>query len=373
MTTQQSFLLFRVIKKLWANLLYLLRFRLESIDTSIENINQYIVTNRNFIKDVDTKIEKQNDEIIRLLSGIDEYINKLNESNMLIQEDIQHLEEKKKEAAKERALLEQRLSDSENILQKIEKRIAQIDRETLCLLQTCFGADSWLEHAKDKHKGERCFLLGCGPSLRDMDLGRLNNEYVMGVNGTYLLDSLHIHYYCTVSNFFWKDHIGGLSTFECDRMFLPPYIKIQPESPTTWLRVIEDTAYARVGVMPWFFSKEAHRYVCLGGTVIAVCMQILYHLGFQEIITLGLDHDYGLTEQEQSLPGLVKSGSSVNAHFIPNYYKPETQVYINIPATERAYRLALESFEGDGRRILNATPGTKLELFPRVEFDSLFG
>ena len=38
---------------------------------------------------------------------------------------------------------------------------------------------------------------------------------------------------------------------------------------------------------------------------------------------------------------------------------------------ERAYIRAREVFEADGRRILNATKGGQLEVFPRVDYDRL--
>ena len=35
---------------------------------------------------------------------------------------------------------------------------------------------------KDIHKGQRCFIVGNGPSLNDEDLSLLENEYVFTVN-----------------------------------------------------------------------------------------------------------------------------------------------------------------------------------------------
>ena len=37
------------------------------------------------------------------------------------------------------------------------------------------------------------------------------------------------------------------------------------------------------------------------------------------------------------------------------------------------YQLAKLMYEADGRRIVNATPGGKLELFDRVPYEDLFG
>ncbi len=39
---------------------------------------------------------------------------------------------------------------------------------------------------KGKHKGERCFIIGNGPSLKQTDLSRLKGEYTLGQNRIYL-------------------------------------------------------------------------------------------------------------------------------------------------------------------------------------------
>ena len=39
-----------------------------------------------------------------------------------------------------------------------------------------------LRRLKDKYKGERCFILGNGPSLAKTDLSLLRNEYTFGLN-----------------------------------------------------------------------------------------------------------------------------------------------------------------------------------------------
>jgi hypothetical protein len=39
---------------------------------------------------------------------------------------------------------------------------------------------------KDAHRGERCFLIGNGPSLKQTDLSLLKNEFTIGTNRIYL-------------------------------------------------------------------------------------------------------------------------------------------------------------------------------------------
>ena len=39
---------------------------------------------------------------------------------------------------------------------------------------------------RDRHRGERCFILGNGPSLKRTDLSKLRNETTFGLNRIYL-------------------------------------------------------------------------------------------------------------------------------------------------------------------------------------------
>jgi len=53
---------------------------------------------------------------------------------------------------------------------------------------------------KDSHKGERCFLIGNGPSLRQTDLTLLKNEFTFGFNRIFLAaEELNFTPSCLVS------------------------------------------------------------------------------------------------------------------------------------------------------------------------------
>jgi hypothetical protein len=43
-----------------------------------------------------------------------------------------------------------------------------------------------LNSIRDTHTGERCFIIGNGPSLKNTDLGKLKNEFTIGMNRFYL-------------------------------------------------------------------------------------------------------------------------------------------------------------------------------------------
>lgn len=367
----------RVSRRIARNIAYLFRWQLGDQAQAVKDLQERLseqqealraLTSRH-IPALEAKLTKQLESERARLTSI---IGDLERRKVDLRNRLQQAEAELARMKEQLTISAEERKEFRSMWKKEAKRIDQLDRESLAILQTSYGAEPWLEKAKDLHKGERCFLLGCGPSLNRVDLRKLAGEHVMGVNGTYLLPNVEIEYFITVSQFFWKDHVEGLKALRCARAFLPPYVEIEPACPTTRLRVLGENEYARVGEKPWHFSKEAHRYVCLGGSVIAVGLQILYHLGFSQVIVLGLDHDYGLTPEEERQEGFEKRAADLNAHFIDSYYGPDTQVHIDVPASERAYQLAQDAFVADGRSILNASPGTKLAIFPVVEYETLF-
>lgn len=275
-----------------------------------------------------------------------------------------------------------KITDAKSALDNFIKEVTllktendSLKKEIDFLLTTTIGRDEWLTRSRNLYKGKRCFLIGTGPSLNSTDLTKIRDEYTMGVNGTCLIDDLNLNYFISVSHIFWKHHIEEIKNVKCERRFLPSFFKesLDSHASTSWLRVIEDKNYKRVSEdKPWFFSTEADRYVCLGGSVICVGLQILYLMGFDTVILLGVDHDYGISKHQLSQKGAFFDSKDVHAHFSDKYYKDGGNVHIDIYGAERSYALAEEAFRNDGRKILNATPGTKLDIFEKVEYKSLF-
>ena len=260
-------------------------------------------------------------------------------------------------------------------LARMEKQLKHLKGQCECLLKADFAPDPWLAAAKDKHQGERCFLLGCGPSIERTDLSKLASEHTMGVNGICLIENFQLEYFCTVAYNWWQSHEDAVRNYRCARRFLPPYLpELDSDSPTSWLNVLESNSYeAPDKPAPWFFSKEADRLILNSGTVLFVCMQLLYHLGFAEVILLGADHDYGLSEEEKARGSFMLPIENVpDSHFRQDYFKPGEQIHFHWAALERSYKLAHQAYLADGRKIINASISTKLETFPRAKFDSLF-
>ncbi len=245
-------------------------------------------------------------------------------------------------------------------------------RSDFAVRDALFEPDPWLREARDSHQGERCFLLGCGPSLKNLDTSLLRGERVMATNGAFLLEGIEPDYYMTVSHYFYQSHLEAIRDLRCERRFLPHYLdQLDSDCPTTWLNTVEAGEYGDFSKdRPLRFSYEPHRRVFLGGTVIFTCLQILYYLGFQEVILLGVDHSYTAPSKDAQGSYWLDS-QKMQDHFMAKYYKEGTQVNIDMPAMDRAYALSVEAFEQGGRRLVNATPGTKLEIIPKIDLEDV--
>ena len=101
-----------------------------------------------------------------------------------------------------------------------------------------------------------------------------------------------------------------------------------------------------------------------------MAIQLAYHMGFSEVYLIGKDHSYSTKESAGS--GIISSGEESN-HFVSGYYrKGQNWDAPDYVGEERAYHLALRHFTKNGRFIYDATVNGNLEVFPKVEFNSLF-
>ncbi|MBW2274160.1 MAG: hypothetical protein JRG96_12880 [Deltaproteobacteria bacterium] len=120
-----------------------------------------------------------------------------------------------------------------------------------------------------------------------------------------------------------------------------------------------------------FFGRDARSAICSGGTVTYLAIQLAWHMGFHQVILLGVDHsfhDKGIPNREE-----VRESAEDENHCHPDYFPKGSRWQLpDLLRSEGAYRLAREAFEADGRQIVDATVGGQLEVFEKVRFESLF-
>jgi len=222
-----------------------------------------------------------------------------------------------------------------------------------------------LESLRDRYAGERCFIIGNGPSLGSTDLSKLKDEYTFGLNRGYLL----------------FDRIGGPTTFlvAVNRYVVEQFGPDLVASSTMlfvswrsrrWVRDTETATFIRRSRLFTFSTDLPMRGAWEGATVTFVAMQLAFHMGFSKVILLGVDHSFATVGPANKL--VTATEADLN-HFDPSYFGPGVRWQLpDLETSEMAYRLARRHFEESGRVILDATIGGKLAVFTKVAFDELF-
>jgi hypothetical protein len=221
-----------------------------------------------------------------------------------------------------------------------------------------------LKSYHNKHKGERCFIIGNGPSLKKLDLSLLKNEVTFGANRIYLLfDELAFStsYYCSVNQNVVEQFAEDIAALPMPKFITWAAKDFLPfDSTVSFIRYIHEEE----------FHKSPERGLWYGATVTYVSLQLAYYMGFQEVILIGVDHNFKDKGEAHKL--VVSTGADEN-HFHPDYFGKGIKWQLpDLDTSEQAYLCAKEAFEADGRRIVDATLGGNLTIFPKVDYQSLF-
>jgi hypothetical protein len=216
------------------------------------------------------------------------------------------------------------------------------------------------------HLGKRCFIVGNGPSLNQMDLQLLRNEITFGANRIYLIFpkiGFQTTYYVSVNRL-----VIAQCSKDIENLQMPKFISWYARNDISFktdITFVRDPHDRELG-----FSKIPVWHVCEGATVTYVAMQLAYYMGFKQVILIGVDHSYATTGQPHKT--VLSAGKDPN-HFDPNYFGRGFRWQLpDLETSERAYGLAKINFEQDNREILDATIAGKLDIFPKVDYQALF-
>ena len=228
---------------------------------------------------------------------------------------------------------------------------------------------------KDLHKGKRCFIVANGPSLCPEDLDKLADagEICFGMNRIYkFFDQTKWRptYYICEDELIARSQQAEISAIQAKEKFLPAKLKWYHDvfiKNALWFHI----NYNDKKRYPYSFSTDIAHQVDCRGTVTFTCMEFAAYLGFSEIYLLGVDHNYQVTID---IGGNVIVDPNAKDYFCDGYDSDiKAQVVHDMGNNTRAYLDAREYCRQSGKcSIYNATRGGKLEVFPRVDFDSLF-
>jgi hypothetical protein len=210
---------------------------------------------------------------------------------------------------------------------------------------------SW-NSIKNKHKGETGIVIGNGPSLSDVPLEFLGFYPSFGTNRIYLLDGFTPDYYVAVTDLVIQQFNDEIRKLECRKFIKEIYTR----------HLIEDAYPLNSSVTPGF-SREPDKWIYEGYTVTYVCLQLAFYMGFETILLVGVDHKFKFEGEPNEV--VRSTGADVN-HFHKDYFGRGIRWYNpDLYRSMQAYRMANLVFENAGRKIMNLTPGSALDVFEK--------
>jgi hypothetical protein len=218
---------------------------------------------------------------------------------------------------------------------------------------------------KDAHRGERCFIIGNGPSLKKTNLLSLKNEFTIGVNRIYLAFpemGFATSYYISIN-----DLVIEQCAKEIQALSMPKFLSWRARK---WVTPADDLYFVYTTYTGPKFAQDVRGRLWEGATVTYTALQVAFYLGFQKVVLIGVDHNF--TTQGKPNTTIVSQGDDPN-HFNPAYFGKGFRWQLpDLKTSEQSYRLARKVYESEGREVVDATIGGKLQVFPKVEYESLF-
>ncbi len=238
---------------------------------------------------------------------------------------------------------------------------------------------------RGEFSGQRCFIMGNGPSLNQMDLSLLTGEHVWASNRAYLLFeriAWRPDFYIAVDRRVVPDNAADLDhqaeTLPDTRFFYPSHYRLaevlQPRPNVFWFHEIWQNPRRLPEGM---FSRNPSRRVRSVNTVTIAALQLAVYFGFNPIYLIGCDTSYSIPasvryEDEEGKLILSQQDDDPN-HFLPNYFGVGKKWHDpNVEAMIFHYQQADQVCRQLGVKLYNATVGGNLEVFERVDYNTLF-
>lgn len=229
-----------------------------------------------------------------------------------------------------------------------------------------------LSDFKDKHVGERIFLVGSGPSLAYTNLDLIKDETSFAMNNIALIypytEWRPTYYWNTSSLSTWLQHWIDCANLAI-RFGQPSFLRdkhpyddapniVSVRHRAAWLYDAETGERAKCYYPAWSTGVEKIVFHYLGSAY--SLLQVVIYMGFEEVILLGIDNRY-------DTDGPV--------HFLPEY--DGTQVYTQkFRKTEKgrqrkSWVAARYHTARHGLKIYDATVDGELDVFPKVVLEDI--
>ncbi|MCZ7399978.1 MAG: DUF115 domain-containing protein [Candidatus Methanoperedens sp.] len=234
--------------------------------------------------------------------------------------------------------------------------------------------------------GERCFIIGNGPSLANQDLDKLKNEYTFAVSHFFMTEKFSdINPFGYVvadpalfeESTFAIDWLTKLNSKCTDQMLFFP---ISARKTIKKYKLFQDKNIYYLDMSGQFNEDLTKFDIDLTGivpgaqTVIIMTIMVAAYIGFEKIYLIGCDSDWAKYPFAKGyLPHFY---NDKNVRSKPEICPRQNWKYEDVLNAAliifKSYRLLNEKLKQQGIKVYNATDGGFLDVFERVDYAKIF-
>ncbi len=214
-----------------------------------------------------------------------------------------------------------------------------------------------------KEENKRCFIIGNGPSLKSEDLDMLVNEDCFALNFIFkIFDKTKWRPTYYLAQDVYGVPVELIKEADLNNVVLGAYYCRKKGLSDTYCYYNRFAPFSK----KIRFSGNAQKEVFDSNTVTYSALQLAVYLGYQEIYLLGMDTDFSVVIDTDG--NLIYKGEKTN-----HFYEDSSQknLIYNEALILKGYMAAREYCDKHNIKIFNATRGGKLEVFERIDFDTL--
>jgi hypothetical protein len=223
---------------------------------------------------------------------------------------------------------------------------------------------------KDIHKDKRAFIIGNGPSLKISDLDMLKDEITFASNKIFLAydeTTWRPTYYSVEDSYDMSEYYEKIRD-------LKGSIKLLPIKHLLNYKKIDDAIYYPLIQNPknkYKCSNNLMEGIYPGCSVTYSMLQLALYMGITKIYLIGVDFSYFVPVKYNNNAVIYQEDEQ--NHFHKDYrHSGDKWLEPNEECQIKALQSAKQFTKNNNVEIYNASRKTKLEVFDKIDFDSLF-
>jgi hypothetical protein len=232
---------------------------------------------------------------------------------------------------------------------------------------------------RDCHKGQRCFVIGNGPSLKQQDISPLANELTLVTNNFYFHSILSdawqpAYYFLSDPQYFdgyvTLDEFQTLTARVRSAKFFVPHFARDFLEQTKALPLDRTFYVAAAGGIGREWERRPDLTTVTPGmqTVVQLAMMVAMYMGCSPIYLLGLDHDWLTHCGDSHFYGEADAGNEADG-------KASNWTYLTlmeaVSTMWQYYGTLARVAQAEGIKIINCTRGGFLDVFERQNYEKV--